>query len=96
LFTQSNLAELGSPVAPNPVSDTSSNSNRDNNCEEDSNARCTVLLVELIVLACALLWDILVHFHASLAGCDGDTAVARWSIIFDNVLLGADLRMIWR
>lgn len=50
LFTKSNLAEFRSPVAPDPVSDTSSHSNGDNDSEEDANTRGAVLLVELLFM----------------------------------------------
>jgi hypothetical protein len=37
LFTKSNLAELRGPIAPNPVSNTSSQSNGDSDSKEDAN-----------------------------------------------------------
>lgn len=96
LFTQSNLAELASPVAPHPVSNTSSASNRDDDREEDSNARWTIFLVEFVALAWTLPWDTLVHFLAQFASRDGDTPVPSGIVPFDNVFTGAGLRMIWR
>ena len=97
MFTQSNLAELRSPVAPDPVSNTGSHNNRDRNSKENASGGRPVFLVELVVLAWAFVWGALVHFLAILTGRDGNTSVAGWVVPFDGIFVRlADQRMVWR
>jgi hypothetical protein len=46
-----------------------------------------VLLVELFVLAWALVWDALVHFFAVFTGCNWDTSVTGGFVPFNGILI---------
>ena len=96
LFTQSNLAELGSPVAPNPVSNASRSSNRYDNRKEDRDPRCAVFLVEIAFMAWTRVCNAFIHFPASLTGRNRDASVASRSEPFVFILVGgAGQRVIW-
>jgi hypothetical protein len=91
LFTKSNLAELARPILPNPISNTRSHDNRNNDREEDAHARGAVFLVEFVAVAGTGVRDADFHLVATLAGIDGDFAVAGWFVPFDTVgVIGAE------
>jgi hypothetical protein len=88
LFAKSNLAKLASPILPNIISNTRSHDNGNNNSEEDAHARGTMLLVELVAVAGARVRDVDFHLVATLAGVNGDFAVAGGLVPFDSVRVG--------
>lgn len=97
MFTQPNLAELVSPIAPDPVSRTSSNRNGNGNREEYSSSGRAVLLVELVSLAFTFVWETLVQFQTALAGRDGNASVTSWIKVLDGIFVRfAEKRMVWR
>jgi hypothetical protein len=97
LFTKSYLTKLGSPIAPNIISNTSSDSNWNDDGKEDTNSRSAMFLFKLVFMAGTRVGFALVELSTVHTCSHRDSSITCWCIVFCTFYVHlADERVIWR